>query len=134
MLLLGFADCSPPSPFFPVLQLLYFPLSAVLCSDYSMQFGPFVSNGRFSRAGHKSGCSWLLVLTLMFAVGVVVGPARGLGQGRPGDKTSSAPSQPAAPAAKPDVSVQVRVVNVPAVVRDKHGKIVNNLTKTDFVL
>jgi VWFA-related protein len=35
---------------------------------------------------------------------------------------------------KPDVSVQVKVVNVPATVRDKHGKIVNNLTKDDFVL
>jgi VWFA-related protein len=35
---------------------------------------------------------------------------------------------------KPDVTVQVKVVNVPATVRDKHGKIVNNLTKEDFVL
>jgi VWFA-related protein len=35
---------------------------------------------------------------------------------------------------KPDVTVQVKVVNVPATVRDKHGKIVNNLTKDDFVL
>ncbi|HEY6273313.1 MAG TPA: VWA domain-containing protein [Terriglobales bacterium] len=36
--------------------------------------------------------------------------------------------------AKPDVTVQVKVVNVPATVRDKHGKIVNNLTKDDFIL
>jgi VWFA-related protein len=35
---------------------------------------------------------------------------------------------------KPDVSVQVKVVNVPATVRDKHGKIIGNLTKDDFVL
>jgi VWFA-related protein len=35
---------------------------------------------------------------------------------------------------KPDVTVQVKVVNVPATVRDKHGKIVNNLSKDDFVL
>lgn len=35
---------------------------------------------------------------------------------------------------KPDVTVQVKVVNVPATVRDKHGKIVNNLTKDDFIL
>lgn len=35
---------------------------------------------------------------------------------------------------KPDVSVQVKVVNVPATVRDKHGKIVTTLTKDDFVL
>lgn len=35
---------------------------------------------------------------------------------------------------KPDVTVQVKVVNVPATVRDKHGAIVNNLTKDDFIL
>ena len=36
------------------------------------------------------------------------------------------------PAAK--ISVQVNVVNVLATVRDKHGKIVNNLTKDDFTI
>jgi VWFA-related protein len=35
---------------------------------------------------------------------------------------------------KPDVTVQVKVVNVPATVRDKHGAIVNNLTKDDFIV
>lgn len=38
------------------------------------------------------------------------------------------------PADKPQVTVQVKVVNVPATVRDKHGKIVANLTKDDFIL
>ncbi len=42
--------------------------------------------------------------------------------------------KPDAAQPKPDVTVQVKVVNVPATVRDKHGKIVNNLTKDDFVL
>jgi VWFA-related protein len=32
------------------------------------------------------------------------------------------------------LSVQVKVVNVLATVRDKHGKIINNLTKDDFTL
>lgn len=32
------------------------------------------------------------------------------------------------------LNVQVKVVNVLATVRDKHGKIVNNLTKDDFIL
>jgi VWFA-related protein len=32
------------------------------------------------------------------------------------------------------ISVQVKVVNVLATVRDKHGKIINNLTKDDFTL
>ena len=35
---------------------------------------------------------------------------------------------------KADLTVRVKVVNVPATVRDKHGKIVTNLTKDDFVL
>jgi VWFA-related protein len=35
---------------------------------------------------------------------------------------------------KPDLTVQVKVVNVPATVRDKHGKIIHDLTKDDFTL
>jgi VWFA-related protein len=35
---------------------------------------------------------------------------------------------------KADMTVHVKVVNVPTTVRDKHGQIVNNLTKDDFVL
>jgi VWFA-related protein len=35
---------------------------------------------------------------------------------------------------KADLTVHVKVVNVPVTVRDKHGKIVNTLTKDDFVL
>ncbi len=35
---------------------------------------------------------------------------------------------------KVDLTVHVKVVNVPATVRDKHGNIVNNLAKDDFVL
>ena len=34
----------------------------------------------------------------------------------------------------PTMSVTVKVVNVPATVRDKHGKIISNLGKDDFVL
>src|ERR1700685_3847377 len=36
--------------------------------------------------------------------------------------------------ASPTMSVTVKVVNVPATVRDKHGKIISNLGKDDFVL
>lgn len=35
---------------------------------------------------------------------------------------------------QPKISVEVKVVNVMATVRDKHGKIVTNLAKDDFVL
>lgn len=48
---------------------------------------------------------------------------------RPGLHAQQQPSEQ-----KPDLTVQVKVVNVPATVRDKHGKIVADLTKDDFVL
>ncbi len=35
---------------------------------------------------------------------------------------------------KADISVHVKVVNIPTTVRDKHGKIVNTLTKDDFIV
>ena len=45
-----------------------------------------------------------------------------------------APSTPAQSPAVPTLSVDVNVVTLPVTVRDKHGKIVSNLTKDDFVL
>ena len=50
--------------------------------------------------------------------------------------SASAPGDSAAKAEAPvtTLSVQVNVVNVLATVRDKHGKIVPNLTQSDFVL
>src|SRR5262249_30791248 len=41
---------------------------------------------------------------------------------------------PAPAQQEPKYSVQVKVVNVPATVRDKHGKIIHDLTKDDFIL
>jgi hypothetical protein len=35
---------------------------------------------------------------------------------------------------EPTISVDVKVVNVLATVRDKHGQVVRNLTKDDFTL
>jgi VWFA-related protein len=53
-------------------------------------------------------------------------------QDSPTHKQSSDPAGDASDPAK--ISVKVDVVNVLATVRDKHGKIVNNLTKDDFTL
>ncbi|MBZ5529983.1 MAG: VWA domain-containing protein [Acidobacteriia bacterium] len=57
-------------------------------------------------------------------------------QPTPVPQTTPAPAPASAPQTddKPSFSVQVKVVNVPATVRDKHGKIVSDLTKDDFVL
>ncbi len=51
--------------------------------------------------------------------------------------SSAAPAAPAAQSTAPPVttlSVDVNVVSLPVTVRDKHGKIVTNLTKDDFTL
>jgi len=52
-----------------------------------------------------------------------------------GSKTGSATNEPAsAEQSVTTMSVQVKVVNVLATARDKHGKIVNGLNKDDFTL
>ncbi len=57
-------------------------------------------------------------------------------QSTPAQQPAPAPSPASTPQTdeKPSFSVQVKVVNVPATVRDKHGKVVSDLTKDDFVL
>src|SRR5580692_789245 len=48
--------------------------------------------------------------------------------------TPPASQSPAPGTPTTTLSVDVKVVTLPVTVRDKHGKIVNNLTKDDFVL
>jgi VWFA-related protein len=67
-------------------------------------------------------------LTAFCTVGVWA-QGRADGQERPTCLLTAPQTQPAT-----TISVQVKVVNVLATVRDKHGKIVNNLTKDDFTL
>jgi VWFA-related protein len=58
----------------------------------------------------------------------------------PAANTQPAPSTPAADSDKtpvataPTLSVDARLVNIPVVIRDKHGALVQNLTKDSFVL
>jgi VWFA-related protein len=55
---------------------------------------------------------------------------------RPTSNQQTTTQQSAAPQTdrKPDISMRVKVVNVPATVRDKHGQLVKTLGKDDFVL
>ncbi len=50
------------------------------------------------------------------------------------DKTIAPQSQPAQKPATPTVSATAKVVNLLATVRDKHGALVNDLTRDDFKL
>jgi VWFA-related protein len=74
-----------------------------------------------------------LLLALMFALcagyAAAQSSAASNGSGAPAQADDSSSGQPAA-----RMSVKVNVVNVLATVRDKHGKIVQNLTPDDFVL
>ncbi|MGH9537468.1 MAG: VWA domain-containing protein [Terriglobales bacterium] len=75
---------------------------------------------------------WLIVLTAL-AGSIFAAPSRSDAQGKATETQSKAT---AASTDQPvtTMSVQVKVVNVLATVRDKHGKIINNLGKDDFTL
>ncbi len=71
-----------------------------------------------------------LTAIAVLAFGAASAPSAGQAQ------ANNRPAAAANPADQPvtTMSVQVKVVNVLATVRDKHGKIVNGLTKDDFSL
>ncbi len=71
-----------------------------------------------------------LTAIAVLAFGAATAPSAGHAQ------ANNRPAAAANPADQPvtTMSVQVKVVNVLATVRDKHGKIVNGLTKDDFSL
>ena len=71
-----------------------------------------------------------LTAIAVLAFGAATAPSAGQAQ------ANNRPAAAANPADQPvtTMSVQVKVVNVLATVRDKHGKIVNGLTKDDFSL
>src|SRR4030081_1477000 len=48
--------------------------------------------------------------------------------------TPAAPQPPAPSSTAPTLSVDARLVNLPVVVRDKKGALIQNLTRDDFVL
>jgi VWFA-related protein len=71
-------------------------------------------------------------IILMVPLLLVAGALHGQQQSEKDQPTTQQTGQQ--PGRKPDISVRVKVVNVPATVRDKHGQLVNTLAKDDFVL
>lgn len=93
---------------------------------------------RYASSGKENGCDMsairrlaILAQVFLIALGAAEVWAQAPSTGRSGECILSPPAQ-----TQPSttLSVQVKVVNVLATVRDKHGKIVNNLTKDDFAL
>ena len=72
-----------------------------------------------------------LIATLAFIVNITMAQAAG---GAPSKDSSTATARTPADQPVTTMSVQVKVVNVLATARDKHGKIVNDLTKDEFTL
>jgi len=87
--------------------------------------------------GRREQCSTLQLMSMIWirsrVYAVVLSLAcLAVAQDAPTQKQASSPGGESDPATT--ISVKVDVVNVLATVRDKHGKIVNKLTKDDFTL
>jgi VWFA-related protein len=80
----------------------------------------------------KIGFNRLATLTAIAVLAFGAASARSAGQAQANNRPVAAAGPPDEPVTT--MSVQVKVVNVLATVRDKHGKIVNGLTKDDFSL
>jgi VWFA-related protein len=91
--------------------------------------------GAFS-GGFGLGLNVLRVLGLSLCLACLSAPARAQQQSQQASPQPAQVQQQSQPsqAQPPTISVNVKVVNVLATVRDKHGEIVRNLTKDDFVL
>jgi VWFA-related protein len=100
-------------------------------------FRSCISTGGFIRR------KWYVTLVVFFALalcgGVAMMPRQASAQ-QPQETQQSQPPerQPQTTSqqspAEPKIAVEVKTVSVPATVRDKHGKIISNLTKNDFTV
>jgi VWFA-related protein len=76
-----------------------------------------------------------VIVTLSFVASAIMAQSAGDAPANTSVKNdSSAPAQTSSDPRVTTMSVQVKVVNVFATARDKHGKIVNSLGKDDFTL
>jgi len=93
---------------------------------HEIALGPFNTK---PRVGKK--LLILLPIAILFLAGT---PLRS--QQSPASAPASAPAQaqPQAPPQTPGISVNVKMVSMLATVRDKKGKLINNLTKDDFAV
>ena len=81
---------------------------------------------------HRFAVLRAIALLGFAVVGLSMAMAQSAGQGQANNRSIAAANPADEPATT--LSVKVKVVNVLATVRDKHGKIVNGLTKDDFTL
>jgi VWFA-related protein len=82
-----------------------------------------------ARAGLPGGSGLRVVLLLFFAACSTYGQAQPPAQPQPQAKPQTPQQAP-----QPKIALEVKTVSVLATVRDKHGKIISNLTQDDFAL
>jgi VWFA-related protein len=80
----------------------------------------------------RAGLRHLLCSGVFISTALVVGVAQARQQGAQSQEAQ--PQTKAEQGSTPKISVDVKTVSVPVTVHDKHGKIISNLTKEDFVV
>ena len=83
-------------------------------------------------SGRRAGLRDLLGSGVFILTALVVGVAQARQQGAQSQEAQ--PQTKAEQSSTPKISVDVKTVSVPVTVHDKHGKIISNLTKEDFVV
>src|ERR1700731_718806 len=83
-------------------------------------------------SGRRAGLRDLLGSGVFILTALVVGVAQARQQGAQSQEAQ--PQTKAEQGSTPKISVDVKTVSVPVTVHDKHGKIISNLTKEDFVV
>src|ERR1700688_1745867 len=83
-------------------------------------------------SGRRAGLRDLLCSGVFILTTLVVGAAQARQQGA--QSQESQPQTKMEQGSTPKISVDVKTVSVPVTVRDKHGKIIANLTKEDFAV
>src|ERR1700720_2532750 len=83
-------------------------------------------------SGRGAGLRDLLGSGVFILTALVVGVAQARQQGAQSQEAQ--PQTKAEQGSTPKISVDVKTVSVPVTVHDKHGKIISNLTKEDFVV
>ena len=101
-----------------------------------MKFAYLIGGGYYRRYWAPAICTlaFVSIAILSHALTGAASPESQAQQPRAQQQQAQPAPQESTPAPQEKIAVEVKVVNVLATVRDKHGKTISNLTKDDFAL